>query len=388
VPTIDPVQGFLQAISELLAGGGVNVSPETVGLILSVLAAIVAVQLAISAAKTSYAAVKAVTRYTRTQIQAKFWRDSGKLATLISLVLLVLAYGLYDQQQPVALGEAVLRLGRERLLEILPIAILTQTVLLCAFWLIYGRIFQVPRATLADPFKSLLTFLAGMAVFSAGSIVIFLIIGDDPETALVILGATMMVGFVYVFALTRFLKGRQKPGGKPGPAIVLLAVVPVLMLLAVFGSLFAAVYTGISDAPTVSGLIGFIAIVLAVIMLIACYQFRAYIGEAEVPPATGYFIDFSLAVSALAVALISQPGAEIRLGGVPPWVVVVVPALLVAAAVFVFNLLRLRSSTPRWALALIVAIVAGLLVGPAKAVLTPMLRPVSDLVPVPGAIEP
>lgn len=386
------MQDFLQLLSDLLADGGVHVSPEAIGLILTIVAAIVVVRLVIAIVRTVISAVHAVASFTRNQVKNKFWRDSGKLATLISFLLLVIAYGFYGQDQPRQLDEALLELGRAQVLDVLPIAILTQVVLLCGFWLIYGYIFRVPGKTLADPFKMMLTSVVWVAMLSIGSTGTLLITGDDPEAALLMLGTSMMVGVLFIVLIApRMVASAKKQAEEARAGVrprmraihVIFLLAAVTLLFAMTGSVFAAVYTAISDQPTVIGMIGFVTIVVAVIMLIACYRFRAYIDQAEVPPATGYFIDLSLAISALAIALTSQPGAEVSLGGVPPWLIAVVPAFLVAAAVFGFNLLRLRTATPRWELCLAVAIIAGLLAGPAKQLLVPVLTPVADLLPVP-----
>jgi hypothetical protein len=368
-----------------------EMDPELVSSIIAIVALIMVIALIGAIVHGTVSAVGAVASFARGQVKNKFWRDSGRLATLLSLVLLVLAYGFFGQEQPYSLGDALAEFGRERLLEVLPIAILTQVVLLCGFWLIYGRIFRVPRETLLEPFKSMLIAVVWIGLLSIGSVAVLLFTGDDPEAALFVLGASMTVGFLFILlALPRLAKMRAQAQGGPkprfGPGMLIIVLFAFALLLVMPGSLFAFIYTGVSDDPTVPGMIAFVAVIVAVIMLIACYRFRAYIGQADVPPATGYFIDFSLAISALAVALVSQPGAEVYLGGLPAWLVAVAPALLVAAAVFVFNLLRLRSTTPRWALCLTVAVIAGLLVGPAKTVLAPALTPIADLFPLPGFV--
>jgi hypothetical protein len=388
------VQNFLEALSDVFADNGMHVSPQTIGAVLAIVAAIIAVRIGISLVRGVISALGSVASFTRDQVRNKFWRDSGKLATLISLILLMLAYGFYDRDQPLPLGQALARLGRDRLLEVLPIAILTQVVLLCGFWLIYGLIFRVPRKTLIDPFKSLVLIAATMAVLCAGSVGLLLFIGDDPQAHMVAFGLSMLGAFLVVLLyMVPMAKSAQRATSAPSPgkprraAIHLfVAVIAILLLCGMIGSLGAAAYTAISDHPTVLGMIGFVAVIVAVVMLIACYRFRAYIGQAEVPAATGHFIDFSLAISALGVALFSQPSAAVTLAGLPPWLIAIVPALLVATAVLVFNLLRLRTSTPRWALCLTVAIIAGLLAGPAKAVLTPALTPLAHLIPVPNVV--
>ena len=91
--------------------------------------------------------------------------------------------------------------------------------------------------------------------------------------------------------------------------------------------------------------------------------------------AISHLIDFSLAVSACAIALTSQPGSEVTLGGVRRWSSPPARRSRWRNDLFV-HLRRSRQDTPRWRTCLILAVVAGLLVGPLKFVLA---APIADL---------
>ncbi|GAB3842801.1 hypothetical protein [Dactylosporangium cerinum] len=75
--------------SDLMAGDLVAVALLVIGGMLAALA---------------YAVVKAVAgglwSFGRSQVEQQFWRDGGKLTTLLSLTVLVLAYAFYGHEQP------------------------------------------------------------------------------------------------------------------------------------------------------------------------------------------------------------------------------------------------------------------------------------------------
>ncbi|MFC5004457.1 hypothetical protein ACFPIJ_42355 [Dactylosporangium cerinum] len=97
--------------SDLMAGDLVAVALLVIGGMLAALA---------------YAVVKAVAgglwSFGRSQVEQQFWRDGGKLTTLLSLTVLVLAYAFYGHEQPRPLAGALADLARDKLLAVLPLA--------------------------------------------------------------------------------------------------------------------------------------------------------------------------------------------------------------------------------------------------------------------------
>lgn len=374
---------FFAELAEGLQVLGINVSAGVLQGIFFVILAAIAVSVLRSAGSTTIEAVKGATAFVRKQISNKFWRDAGKLATLISFLLLVIAYGFYGHEQTQTLGAALLDLGRERLAEIVPTAILTQVLLLCAYWLTFGWLTAVPARTLAEPFPLFLGFIVVFAWLLLASVVPFVLADGDPSA----LGMAIIVMItVFGLAIPLFTKlvlraNKQSQQGRARPAII-VAVVALLMLTGLVATSVACAYAAMSPSPSVGGLVATDFAIMTVLLLFTCYKFRAYIGGAEVPSAIPHLIDFSLAISACAIALVSLPGSEVTLGGIPPVIIAAGPALVVAAMIFIIHLRRSQSGTPRWSACLAVAVVGGLLAGPLKALLTGPLAAFADLLPV------
>ncbi|MCJ1676408.1 hypothetical protein MTF65_03385 [Streptomyces sp. APSN-46.1] len=374
---------LLGACVELLAQGGLHISVDTLRVIILVLIGVIVVRLAVGAARAAVTAGSAVVSFTRTQIESKFWRDPGKLSTVISFVLFGLAYGLYGQEQSRPLSDALTALGTERLTQVVTLAILTHVVLLVVFWITFGLLSRTPWRALVEPFKILLGLVVGLSMAIAASVGVLLLTGDDAENAVLFVGLTMMAGCAYVLLgvkVSARLAGRQ---GRPGAAAVVMAFVGLLLLFTLVGSVLSGVYAAAADEPSVEGLLGFDLTLLSVVVLFACFRFRAFMDAAAVPPAVPHLIDLSLAVAACAIALARSTEAKVTLGTVPPWVVVVGPPLITAAVVYLANLRRHLPSTPNRHLCLTVALAVGLLAGPAQPVLADALAPVVELLPLP-----
>ncbi|GAA1274176.1 hypothetical protein GCM10009665_72190 [Kitasatospora nipponensis] len=371
---------FLGALSGLLAQCGVRVGPDTLRVIVLALAATVALRLSFGLARTVVEAGGSVLSFSRTQIENKFWRQAGKLTTVISFVLLALAYGLYGQDQSRPIGAALLAMVHDRLAKVVPLAILTQVVLLCGLWIAFGLITRVPPRILVKPFLALLGFLGVMAGATADSAGVLLLTRGRPVPSLVLAGATMVV------ALPFLLLGAQLRAARTGPAPVLNAVVVLIGSVIGFslaGAVLASVYAGVYRTTSVTGLLAFDTMVSSVLVLVACYRFRAYLGEAEVPEMLPRFIDFTLAVSAAAIAAARLADPKVTLPGVPPWVLTVGPPLAIAAMIFTAHLLRLGRGSGRWWLCLATALATSLLIGPARDLIGHQLAPLVELLPLP-----
>ncbi len=365
---------FFTGLAELLQDAGIDVSAGLLRSIAVIALAVLAITLlinvgkgAVQVAKGSFQAAKAAVGFTRKQIDNKFWRDAGKLATAISFLLLVAAYGLFWEEQTRSLDEALLDLGRERLAEIVPTAILTQVVLLSAYWLLFGRLTSVPARTLLEPYRLFLGFAVVFAVLILASVVPFLLAGGDAETlGMTVLGLITVFGLcVPLLAKATLAAGEKAKQGK-AKASITVAVVAMLMLTGLVATVVAAIYAAVARRPSVEGLVATDVAIMTVLLLITAYRFRAYIGDAQIPRAVPHLIDFSLAISACAIALVSLPGSQVTLGPVPPVVIAAGPALAVAVMIYVVHLRHSRAATPRWSACLAVAIVGGLLAGPLR----------------------
>jgi hypothetical protein len=362
---------------------GLDVSADLLrGIVLIALAAL-AIAVLIRVGKAAVQVAKTATGFVRKQVDDKFWRDAGKLASVISFVLLLLAYGLFWQDQPRTLDEAMLDMGREHLAEIVPTAILTQVVLLSAYWFIFGRLTAVPTRTLLEPYRLVVGFAAAFAWLLLASVVPFVLAGGNSGTlGMTVLGLITVLGLcvpLLVKSVTAASKRAQQGSAKASIAVALVAL---LMLTGLVATTVAAVYAAVSPNPSVGGLVATDFAIMTVLLLFTGYRFRAYIGRAEVPAALPHLIDFSVAISACAIALVGLAGSSVTLGGVPPVVIAAGPALAVAAMIYVVHLRRSRLTLPRWGVCLAVAIVAGLLVGPLKALLSAPITAFVSVLPV------
>ncbi|WP_344078550.1 hypothetical protein [Luedemannella helvata] len=106
---------FLDAVRELLANVGVDVSLGTVRALFWLVIGALALYLTYQVVSQVFKGVRAAGLFAKRQIDQKFWRDAGKLATVLSFLLLVVAYAFYGDEQERTLGQAVADLGREQL---------------------------------------------------------------------------------------------------------------------------------------------------------------------------------------------------------------------------------------------------------------------------------
>jgi hypothetical protein len=311
------------------------------------------------------------------------WRDAGKLASVISFVLFLLAYGLFWQEQPRTLDEALLDMGKAHLAEIVPTAILTQVVLLSAYWFIFGRLTAVPARTLLEPYRLIVGLAIAFAWLLLASVVPFVLAGGDSGTlGMAVLGLITVLGLCAPLLVKSVAAASKQAQQGKAAASITVALVALLMLTGLVATTVAAVYAAVSSDPSVSGLVATDFAIMTVLLLFTGYRFRAYIGQADVPAALPHLIDFSLAISACAIALVGLAGSTVTLGGVPPVLIAAGPALAVAAMIYVVHLRQSRRTMPRWWACLVVAIVAGLLVGPLKVLLEAPIAAFAGVLPV------
>jgi hypothetical protein len=327
-------------------------------------------------------------KFTKGQVDQRFWREPGKVRIVIGVVLLAVAYGFYGADQPRPLGEALLDLGRGQFLAVMPIAILTQWLLLIMFWLLFGRLAGVPLKELAKPIGTVASGTVAIALelapFTLGALA--LIGGDLPIAAA---GFGAMFALNLALALLTAARERRKPPEardtrfwvrNPLALTLLLTVLlsVLFVLVAVLVAIGYAVYAYFSGAGpatlTPASVIRGEVIAVSVVFLLSCFRFRSdSLAEVDAPPAVLHFADLSLALSAALVAATGVAGSPVVLGAVPPWLIAVGPPLTVAAMVLGIYLTRMRDATPRWSVCLAVSVAAAFLVLPATKGVTALL---------------
>jgi hypothetical protein len=324
------------------------------------------------------------------QVGQRFWREPGKLGTFISFALFLIAYGFYAPQQKRTLLEAVLDLVGEQLASVMPVAILTQWVLLSLYWVVFGSVMGLPLWRLMAPVElvgAVLLFAVLLVLATVSVWALFNGEWDVARSAFLAMFVAMYLGFVALSTRkyrvdmadrrsSRFWRARvmawgagtpEKPAPRwrPPPMLILLATLAFAVFVGIFSSIvFVVVFFVRSAVPSLAGVIRADLVICAIFLLVACYNFRAVnLGNADVPPALLSFIDLSLALSACAIALAGLPDSPVTLGSVPVWLVAVGPPLLVALTVFGLRLAPERH-TPRWQACLLASAIGGVLVWP------------------------
>ncbi|MFC6081237.1 hypothetical protein [Sphaerisporangium aureirubrum] len=410
---------FLGAIQDLLGSFGLDVSLVVLRRIFWILAGVLLLYGAAKLIHSFLSAAGSVFGFARRRVQERFWRETDKMAPLISLLLLVIAYAFYGREQTRTLPEALLDLGKEQLASVLPLAIVTQWVLLCAFWLVFGLLLGVTRERLMYPLSSMLflavltgymilfttalmgVFADGVQVAEAGVFALavpLMYLGnvlDGPERRArharmrEEMRAEAGLPEVRRGAAHRLIWGSaDRPGSRwlPPPGPMLGGVLAVFVMFALLtGVIYALKAFGEPRPPTVAEVVHAELVVTSLLFLLSCFYFRTVtLMELDPPPALFHFVDLSLALSACAVAVAGLPDSAVTLGPVPPWVVAMGPSLVVAALILGIHLREQRAGTPRWGICLAVSVAAAVLVWPAKIVLTEVLPPLIGLLPLPG----
>ncbi|GAA3248266.1 hypothetical protein ACFO1B_39285 [Dactylosporangium siamense] len=348
-------------------------------------------------AALAYAVVKAVVgglwSFGRSQVEQQFWRDGGKLTTLMSVTVLVLAYAFYRDEQPRPLARALVDLAHDKLLAVLPLAILTQWVLLWLFWILFGLLMKVPLAQLIQPaviFNSLLVFSGLMVLFT----LVFLGVARRDWGA--------AAGWYAVVVAANYLlivmgnNPRNRPSDRRGWTyrwrIAPQTIVLVTLLFTVLFAVIAAVVWGVQRSmhrgvPSLAGALHGELIAMSAVFLLACLGFKTLIlkDNPGTPKVLLNFIELTTALSAVMIALIGLSQSPVKLGSTPVWVIAVGPPLLVAVAILLFNLVprSARTEAPRWGLCLAASVAVALLVVPGRVILTDVLTPVAALIPWP-----
>jgi hypothetical protein len=360
---------YIDLIGQLLSQAGVDIDPGQ-------LRTAVITLLVVVAGSVAYAVGKPLARWSKRQIDEEFWRHPGKLATAVSTVLLVLAYGFYGADQSESLTDELIDLGRDRLAGVMPLAILTQWVLLCACWTLFGLLLGIPRPQLLRPLRTIGAFLTFTALLILYTVLVMSLLDGDFGTAAP--AAAAIVGIGYLAAVATSKKRWRVP---------LRQVLTVSgVWLGILGLLTALATIALAAAnlpvPTLDEAITFDLVGASVLFLFACYRYRAdVLNHTDVDPVLLHFIDFTVALSACAIAISGLPNSPVTLGPVPTWLIAVGPPVLVAAMVFGVHLARKRATTPAWAVCLTASVVAGVLVGPARIVLGVVLSPVAGMLP-------
>ncbi|MBO0870034.1 MAG: hypothetical protein J2P15_15855 [Micromonosporaceae bacterium] len=375
------LDALFQWLDDVLASHGIHLGVGTLETIVWLLLGAIVVTVLYRVGHTIVEYAIGVVEWVRHQIQGRFWRDAGKLATFLSFALLVIGYGLYWREQPRTLGAALQSMVRDHLAEIVPTAILTQVLLLCGYWIVFGRLTGVKMGVLLAPYRLFLGFAGIFGLLVLASVVPFALAGGHPEPLGVATLALISCVPLPLWLLGLLRRWRARATARVAPAL-LIAGITWLYLTALVAVPIALAYAQLAKQPSVTGLLRTDADIMTVALLLLCYKFRAYIGGAEVPKSIGHFIDFSLAVSACAIAVAGAASTTVAVGRVPPIVIAVIPALIVAGMLFIVHVRPSRSDTHRWATCLAVALVAGLLAGPVKQLLAGPIGHLAVMLPI------
>lgn len=345
----------------------------------------------------------------------ELWRNTGRLSTVLTFGLLIVAYAFYGDDQSRTWWEAVKALATDQLLSVLPVAILTQFMLMMLFWFLFGRLLGMPWKPLLDPVVNLLhvvTAGAGLLVFTVG-----LLGALHHQTGQLIAGLAGLAVWGYLLTvlgasrasrtqtaqyeqarvaagkpprsrLYRFLWGDPSTGSRwvQPTGAMLMGVVLGSFIYGIFAAIAAAIMHWMGRGiPGLGTTVQVELIVMTVALLAGCYLFRM---EASMlpstPPTLFHFADLSLALAACVVALTGLPNSEVTIGPVPVVVIAVGPALLVALAVYLVHVRAARRTTKGWSTTLAASLTAGLAAAPLKFVLTVAVVPLVGLLPLPS----
>lgn len=367
-------------ISVLLSGLGLEVSVSVLRVFLIAVLVVVLFQVV----RWVFGLLDGVVAWLRTQVRERTWRNAGRLSSSVSLLLLVLAYGLFPAGQPLGPAEQAERLVGGFLGSIAPAAILTQALVLGVSWLVLGALAGVRGRELAEPFTTALAGTAMLAVLFLLSVVPFVVTGGDVEalgTAAAVLALVLLVAVgVFGSVMERRLRRQgtvtataSVPApGSPRRAMltgVAVAFGGLVLLAAIIALPTAWIYASVAPDPSAAGLVAVDLAIASVVFLFTCFMFRSYLADAAgAPPVVGHLIDLCLAVSAAALALTGSPALEVALGTVPAIVVGALPGLVVAAMIAVLHLRPAWS--PRVGAGVAVAVGLGLLVASLREVLS------------------
>jgi len=321
----------------------------------------------------------------------------GRAGTLVSFLLFVVAYGFYGEEQTRSLSQALADLGRKQLDSVMPLAIVTQWVLLCALWFLFGGLCRVPISRLVKPMLTpfWLLLVAGYLLLPSASLVA-LIKGAGVWPVVTPL-LVMVLGSYALNVLTspnpeamRTLQEAGNPApsglfgrwyfGDPGRTRPRWAPVPGRVLAVPLGVIFVYILVtcgvlATRGVPSTAGVVDVSLVIAAVLLLFLLVRFRGTVLEqTEVSRSIFYFIDLTMALAALVVALAGLSHSEVTLGPVPPVLIAAAPPLLVAAWVM-FLSLRPWQGTRNWRVCLIAGLPVALLVYPFQLVLTATLAP-------------
>ncbi|MCX5396878.1 hypothetical protein [Streptomyces sp. NBC_00102] len=358
----------------------------------------------------------------RALVSRDFWRDGTRLMAVIQFALLILAYAFSAGPRSRSSAEAAGHVLSGQLPDILPLAIMTQWGLLTALWILFGVLTGIGRSALLVPFET----VGAMPVLGL-FLVIFTAAWMAPPVGDGVLGhapaavaVTVMILLLGYFtaanrervlsspaALARRAELFQDAARRSPDDIVIAAFsadaqratprrprsggpwVPAPSMVLRLSALWAALLGGPAAVITFVFVAGpfeppeFVTVarvellVLAVFQVVLLFSFRRSLDDrARVSPVVPRLIDLSLILSAGLLAATEAARTPVALGGVPAWLLMGAPALVVAGLVFVFGVLPHRFAARRWGTAVVAALVAAVLVLPLKSGLELVLEPV------------
>jgi hypothetical protein len=337
--------------------------------------------------------------------------QASRFAMGISLVLFVLAYGLYGADQPLTLRQALTDLVRERLDLAMPLSIVTEWALLCGLWMLFGALHRVPPWRLIGPITRPASTLLGVGWMLLPSVSLALLLAGNPPTVpgtgtkatkaqlLALLHGTgtrqalipmlVMLALPFGLALLPRRTAAARPASQPARlgqptspptgfrasrgAPLLAMIILVLLIVAIHVVVLTVVIGVRHHLPTSRGVIQVAIAVGVVFILLTLHWFREHVLEPTGQSRTIFaFIDFTLALSALVIAVTGQVKSPVTLGPVPPELIAVALPLLIAAWVFLRGLLPSRTA-PAWWWCLLASLAAAIAVYPIKLLLTAAL---------------
>jgi hypothetical protein len=252
MPDLDSIFAYVQV---LLADLGLHVST----VVLKIVAAVLALILLYTIVRYIIIGVITIVQFGKEQVEQKFWRDAGKTTTLISFILLVIAYAFYGQQQTRTVVQAATDLGKDQLDTVMPLAILTQWLLLLGFLALFGWLMQVPMRPLFHHATLVLGWILFTGLLAFCTVWAYpLAFGGFDAVAWASLGVTLLGLYFFVvatngpkqrrtnaewlrrrgwFVRSLFAGGSERSRWRISPFGLIISVLPLLlidMIIAVF----------------------------------------------------------------------------------------------------------------------------------------------------------
>lgn len=356
-------EAFFGDVAEFLGGFGLEVPV----IVIRIVALAVGVWVTYHVVRWVVGVADDVVGFVRTQIRERAWQDPGRLGLFVSLLLLVLAYGLFPGEQ-VDPADQASRVVADLAGTVAPAAILTQAVILGVSWLVLASLSGVRGRHLAGPFVSVLVGTLFFSLMFVVSVVPFVLTDGDArvlgDLTLWVVGGVFL-GFPLLLGLILRVT-KERPSRSRDIVLGIVAMVALTMICALPT---AWGYAANASDPSVAGLLATTLRIASFVFLFVCFSFQlsmdVHIEQTGAPRVVGHLVNLCAAVTAAAIALTGHPALEVVLGTVPAIVVGMLPGLAVAAMIVIVHL-RKAEPTPRLRTSMAAAVALGLLVIPLR----------------------